>query len=39
LQNLGFHIVPGTPEEADQSLRVDIAAFNKLVRDAGSRVQ
>jgi tripartite-type tricarboxylate transporter receptor subunit TctC len=39
LQSVAFHIAYGTPEETDKSLRVDIAAFNKLVRDAGLRAR
>ncbi len=37
LQNIAFHIAPATPEETDRMLRSDIAAFNKVVQDAGLR--
>ncbi len=39
LQSVAFHIAYGTPEETDKSLRTDIAAFNKLVREAGLRAK
>ena len=39
LQSVAFHIAYGTPEETDKALRVDIASFNKLVRDAGLRAK
>ncbi|MEQ1775347.1 MAG: tripartite tricarboxylate transporter substrate-binding protein [Burkholderiales bacterium] len=39
LQSVAFHIAHGTPEETDKALRVDIASFNKLVRDAGLRAK
>jgi tripartite-type tricarboxylate transporter receptor subunit TctC len=39
LQNVAFHIAPGTPEETDKSLRTDIQSFTKLVHDAGLRTK
>lgn len=39
LQSVAFHIAYGTPEDTDRSLRADIAAFNRLVREAGLRTQ
>ncbi len=37
LVNFAFHIAPTTPEETDRMLRSDIAAFTKVVADAGLR--
>ena len=37
LVNFAFHIAPTTPEETDRMLRNDIAAFTKVVADAGLR--
>lgn len=37
LVNFAFHIAPATPEETDRMLRNDIAAFTKVVTDAGLR--
>jgi len=39
LQSVAFHIAPSTPGETDRMVRNDIAAFNKLVRDAGLRAR
>lgn len=37
LESVSFNIAPSTPEEAERSLRADIAAFAKVVKDAGLR--
>ena len=37
LQAIGFVITPGTPEECDKLLRVQIESLSKLVKDAGLR--
>ncbi len=37
LVNFAFHVAPTTPEETDRMLRSDIAAFTKVVTDAGLR--
>ena len=37
LVNFAFHVAPTTPEETDRMLRSDIAAFTKVVADAGLR--
>ena len=37
LTNIAFHVAPALPEETDRMLRNDIAAFTKVVADAGLR--
>ncbi len=37
LVNFAFHVAPTTSEETDRMLRNDIAAFTKVVQDAGLR--
>ena len=37
LQNISYYVAPTAPEETDRMLRSDIAAFNKVVQDAGLR--
>ena len=39
LMNVAFHIAPATPEETDRILRNDIAAFSKVVVEAGMRAK
>jgi tripartite-type tricarboxylate transporter receptor subunit TctC len=37
LESVSFNIAPTTPEETERNLRADIAAFTKVVKDAGLR--
>ena len=32
---MGFNVAPTTPEEHDKSLRADIEAFSRIVREVG----